>query len=470
MKNLLSYISATLTVFLLLASCIEDGFDTSPSAQPQFSVDTLRMGVSFTEQPTPTARFTVRNRNSKNISISRIALRDDADGHFRINVDGFAGREFSDVEIRPNDSIFVFVEATLPPNSTPQLTDIFAHLDFTTNGVTSSVVIMATGQDVARRRGYIVTADEHWDATYPYQIFDSLIIAPGARLTLDPGVTLHFHDKAELRVFGTLTALGTPELPVNMTGDRTGNVVGDISFDLMASQWEGVTFMPGSRGNRLEHTIVRNTVNGVWADSLSQATFVNCRLRNAAVYPLVSRHADLTLIGTEVAEGGDGLFAMMGGRAVANHCTFANYYLFKAISGPALHLVHFSEESAVEGWDAPFLEADFSNCIIYGLGEDIDHGDFTGCNVFFRACVFKSEGEDDDNFIACFWDTDPLYGTVRSDYYFDYRLQPDSPVIGLADPLLTLPAAAHDFYGTPRHPAPTPGAYQTLLPAVEGEE
>ncbi|MCM1163174.1 MAG: right-handed parallel beta-helix repeat-containing protein [Muribaculaceae bacterium] len=463
MKTILSLIFLSVISVCLLSSCMEDGFDTSPSAQPVFSVDTLDMGITFTEQPTPTHRFTVHNRHSKLISISRIALRDDAAPYFRINVDGFAGTEFSNVEIRPNDSIYVFVEATLPPNSTPVLTDVTAHLDFTTNGVTSGVVLLARGQDVERRRGYVVETDERWDATMPYQIYDSLVVAPGATLTLDPGVSLHFHDKAELRVRGTLISEGTPENPVNMTGDRTDNVVGDISFDLMASQWEGVWITPESRRSHLSHTIIRNTVNGVVADSLSQVTFLNCRLRNAAGYPLLSRYADVTLLGTEVAEGGSGLFAMMGGNVVANHCTFANYYLFSALGGPALQFYHYDSDSD-NASGMPYLKADISNSIVYGNGSDLNKADLAGTDIYVRTTVLKSSGTDDDHFINCMWDTDPLYGTVRQDYFFDYRLHSDSPVIGQADPQLTRPEATTDFYGINRLPNPTPGAYQMLLP------
>lgn len=464
MKTILSLLLGTLLLCAGLTSCIEDGITTSPSAQPAFSVDTLSLGVTFTDQPTPTARFTVRNPHSKIISISRIALREGDAAPFRINVDGFAGREFSNVEIRPSDSIFIFVEATLPPNSSPALTEVLAHLDFTTNGITGSVVLKADGQDVRRKRGYTVTTPERWTAEYPYQIFDSLVIAEGATLTLDPGVSLHFHDKAELRVYGTLISQGTPDLPVNMTGDRTDNVVGSISFDLMASQWEGITLMPGSRGNRLSHTIVRNTVNGVWADSLTQARFINCRLRNAANYPLVSRYADITLAGTEVAEGGSGLYAIVGGDVTASHCTFANYYLFTALRGPAIQFYHTDDDNALPGADAPYLRADITNSIIYGLGTEMNIGDLTGTQVTFRSCVFKSSGDDDDHFISCIWDTDPLYGTVREDYLFDYRLSPDSPVRGLADPTLIHPDTATDYYGEPRQPLPTPGAYQQPLP------
>ena len=109
----------------------------------------------------------------------------------------------------------------------------------------------------------------------------------------------------------------------------------------------------------------------------------------------------------------------------------------------------------------PYLTADFTNCIIYGNGTDLSVGDFSGSLVTLRRCLLKSNGEDDDNFIACIWDTDPLYYTVRSDYYFDYRLKPDSPALGAADPALILPEASADFYGVSRlQEAPNLGAYQ----------
>lgn len=117
-------------------------------------------------------------------------------------MDGFAGTDFQNVEIRPNDSIYVFVEATLRPNGAPALTDFNDILDFTTNGVTRSVVLNASGQDVERLRGLVVDADTRLEAGYPYQIFDSLVVAKGATLTVGEGVMMHFHDKAFMRVEG----------------------------------------------------------------------------------------------------------------------------------------------------------------------------------------------------------------------------------------------------------------------------
>ena len=192
----------------MLTSCIEDGVTTSPSDQPAFSVDTLRMGEIYTLEGSPTRRFTVYNRHDKILNISNISLRDDNDGYFRLNVDGFSGKSFSDIEIRPNDSILVFVEATLPENGRDDLLEVERHLDFITNGVTSTVVLNIQGQDVVRYDGLDITGNTVWNAAKPYLISDTVRIAPGATLTLEAGTKVRMKDKSAFKVEGTLLASG----------------------------------------------------------------------------------------------------------------------------------------------------------------------------------------------------------------------------------------------------------------------
>lgn len=464
MRKFLYNIFFVLVASFVFAACIDDSFTESPSDQPTFSVDTLKMGVVFTEQMTTTHRFTVRNNASKSISISRIGLSGDGAQYFRLNVDGFSGREFSNVEIRGKDSIFVFVEATLPAAEADLPVDIEAFVDFTTNGVSRSVVLSASGQDVIRLNGLIVDRDTRFDSAKPYQIFDSLVVAAGATLTLTEGVRLMFHDNAYLAVDGALISEGTAEQPVVMSGDRTGNVVSDISFDLMSRQWQGVFFGAGSKNNDLRHTEIKNTTYGVIVDGEEAAsgetnlTLTNCRLHNSGATVLASLHADIDAAGCEFAEGGEGLVALIGGTHNFNHCTFANNYLFSAISGPAIALSHFNGETDDES-EKPYLKATVDNSIIYGLGADMSHGDLTGTEIFIRNSLLKSEGSDDDNFINCIWGEDPLYRTVRNEYLFDYRLQAESPAIGAGDPAHTSPRAAKDAYGNARGAQPDLGAY-----------
>ncbi len=470
--NALKYILLILFTSPLLQSCIEDGISTSTNDQPTFSTDSLKMGMIFTEQGSTTHRFKVYNRHDKIISINTIAFRDPSQGIFRMNVDGVSGKEFHNVEIRPNDSIYVFVEATLPANKQQGPITIENVIDFTTLGQTRSVVVQADGLDVTRLRNQIIEKDTHFTAEKPYQIIDTLTGAPGVTLTIDPGATLYFHDKAELVVHGTLNANGTVQRPINMTGDRTGNVVTDISFDLMSGQWGGVYFTPTSRNNHIKHTSIRNTSHGVIIDSISSSaeapalTVINSHLHNSAGHILMSRHSAIRLIGTELTDASEGIIYIHGGNAIINHCTIANYYLFSALGGPAIQLYHVNADTD-DMSGLPMLTADFTNTIIYGNGSEISHGDLTGTAVTLRRCLLKSTGTDDDNFLNCLWDTDPLYYTVREEYIFDYRVKPESPVIDAGDQTLMLPEAAVDAYGITRHNPPTIGAYEFTPPPAE---
>lgn len=464
----MKHIALLLLIIITVAmqSCIEDGISSSSADQPTFSTDSLKLGVVFTEQGSTTHRFLVYNRHDKIININSIELRDKTQNVFRLNVDGESGSEFQNVEIRPNDSIYVFVEATLPPNGKIGPLTISNTLDFTTLGVTKSVVITADGIDVTRLKAKIVDTDTRLTAERPYQVFDSLVVAPGVTLTIDPGAHLYFHDKSELIVRGSLRVNGTTESPVNMTGDRTGNVVASIPFELMSGQWGGIYFATTSSASKMVNTSIRNMSYGVVVDSVAASTpdnpalyLLNCQIHNSAGYILQAAHSAVTAIGTELTDAANGIVYVRGGNLTMNHCTIANYYLFSALGGPALQLDHINAETDdLSG--LPKLQADITNTIIYGNGTDISHGDLTGTTVTLRRCLLKSAGTDDDNFINCLWDTDPTYYTVREDYLFDYRLKPESPAIQAADPALTLPDAAIDRYGLPRLTPPSLGAYE----------
>jgi len=448
-----------------MTSCIEDGFSSSPSDRPLFSMDTIDMGTVITGEVSMTRRFTVRNPNSKGLIISDIRVEGSNAGCFRLNVDGFSGETFSNVEIRANDSIYIFVSTTLPTNNVDVPVDVDAKIAFTTNGGTDHVVLRATGQDVTRLNGHVVDGDEVFDSARPYQVFDSLIVAPGARLTIAPGTSLMFHDKAYMRVYGALVCNGTVERPVEMRGDRTGDVIAGITFDLMAGQWQGIHVMPGSTGNVLNNTVIRNTVVGLVAES-TDLRLVNSRLRNSQNYVLDAKDTDITAVGCEFGEASMGLVLVDGGKAAFDHCTFANYYLFSAIYGPALQFMHLNAESQTEGGEGrPYTEARVTNSILYGLGTDIAPGTLDGTQVYLENCLLKSNGSDDEHFVNCLWNDDPLYYTVREDYLFDYRLKPESPAIGAGKASLsTDPAAATDGYGLVRGDKPDLGAYVFVAP------
>lgn len=466
--SLLIGLSATL---LPLTSCIEDAVSTSAADQPTFSTDTLRMGSLLTLDASPTSRFVVYNRHDKVMNISDIAFRDNLDGQFRLNVDGLSGSRFTNVEVRPNDSIFVFVEATLRENGAMLPVDILTHIDFRVNGVTSSMPVKASGQDVTRLNGDTRFAgNASLDSTIPYLVGDSIVVEPGATLTIPQGARLLMRTDSRIVVHGTLRIEGTPENPVEITGYRRGFVAAAIPYEVMSGQWGGILFTSGSKDNRIDGASIRNSEWGLILDhcggtaTAPALTIINSQVRNTKNYTLEAIHSALGAYGCEFSEASLGLVRLVGSEHVINHCTFSNNYLFTAIGGPALQFEHIDpyDDEANNPDDAglPWLTAEISNSIFYGIGSELSHSDLISLPVTLRSCLLKSAGTDDENFINCLWDTDPGFRVDRENYIFDYRLSPDSPALRAADPALTSPLTATDRYGDTRGDTPSLGAYQ----------
>jgi hypothetical protein len=311
---------------------------------------------------------------------------------------------------------------------------------------------------VERLHASEITTDTHLTAAIPYQIFDSLVVRPGATLTIDPGARLYFHDGAEIRIYGTLHSEGTAASPVIMRGDRHGSVVGSIDFNIMPSQWNGIFLYNGSADNRLAYTSIINTSYGLIADSLGYATdhgnipplrLTACRLHNSSSSVLTAYHTDVVAEACEFSDAPLGVVTLLGGNHRLNRCTVANTYIFSVIQGSLIAMGHVNEKTD-DTSGLPYTTALITNSIISGNGSVLTPSDVEGCNVVFHRCLFSTTGTDDDNFIECLWDTDPLYAVDRENYVFDYRLMPDSPAAESAYSALdTSDTPTTDYYGTP---------------------
>lgn len=449
----------------LFTSCINDSVSTSQSDVLVFSRDTVSFDTIFTDLGTPTARLVVANRASKGIVISSIRFQN-PDTYFRVNVDGVSGSEFHDVEIRANDSIYVFLDCKLPETGDNEPRLVEDRLEFVTNGVTQSVLLEAWGQNVTRLRAKVIDRDTRFTDERPYVVFDSLIVAEGATLNIDPGVKLLFHDKAYMRVYGRLEAVGTAEQKIDMRGDRLDNVLPDVGYDILAGQWHGISIAPRSFENRMEYVDMRSTVEGLAVDSCADVSRLKLTLRNSWLHNSQSNvltvpYSNVEATGCCFSEAAGAVVALAGGKFSFLQCTFANNYLFSAIYGPLVYLEHMMP-SDIEQNANPLMSASFENCILYGIPDDLNAGDLTGSDVFFRNVSLKSAGSNDDNFIDCLWDTDPMFLTDRATYYFNYRLKEDSPVRQAGNPAFVTPAAMVDMDGVNRlsDGNPSLGAYQ----------
>ncbi len=468
--NKMRYILLTCVacIGLIISSCINDDFTSSPDATISFSTDTVSFGTVFTDLGTPTARLLVFNRNSKGVKISSIRFRN-PDSPFSMNVDGMSGTDFHDVEIRGRDSIYVFIECFIDADQAIDPRRVADQLEFVTNGVTSEVEVEAWALNVRRLHGGRIETDTRLTPELPYIVFDTLTVASGATLSIEPGTALLFHDKAALHIEGRIDAQGTPEAPISFRGDRIDNVLPGVSYDIMAGQWDGISIAPGSFGNQLVNVDMRSTVNGLRIDSCgdysqTKLTLVNSWLHNSRTTALRSEYAKVEAYGCCFSEAAEAVVDLTGGIHQFSQCTISNNYLFAIPSEANLTLRHLLPEDMGGGKPA-LMRASFDNCIIYGMSQPVAPGDLTGSAVFVRNSLLKTAGSNDSNFLDCIWDEDPLFLTVRSDYYFNYHVMPDSPALGKGDPEFVTPLCLFDMDGADRLTSgpdpghPTLGAY-----------
>ena len=447
------WIAAVILAFsTLLSSCIEDGFTTASSDVLAFNRDTVAFDTVITLQGTATKQMVVYNHSKKQINISSIKVAGEANkGHFHLNVDGVRGDEFQNVEIRGNDSIYIFIEAYIDEMGQDEPTLLEDHLEFVTNGKTQKVLLSAWGQDVVRIKGDTIRRNTHFTDDKPYLIYDTMFVSPGVTLTLDAGTTLLFHDKAALRCAGRMRANGTADEPVIFRGDRLDHIVGSTSFDIMSGQWGGVIFTPPTMGNVLNHVIMKGSSIGMHCSANGDTTqcalkLVNCVLTNSSSTCLATATCYVKLIGTEISDAAEEVGYFAGGKVEATQCTFANYYLFKVPSLPIVNVFDVEYSNGTIGK----IKAYFDNCIIHGLSKEINEGELDNFNVYLRYCLLKSSGTNDAHFINCVWEGDPDFLTLRDDNFFDYRLGNESDAIGKGNPELCPEEARYDRYGNDR--------------------
>ena len=81
------------------------------------SADTLSYDTVFTTVGSITKSFKIFNDNNQKLLLSKVKLAGGAASSFKINVDGTSANEADDVEINANDSIYVFVQVKIDPNT-----------------------------------------------------------------------------------------------------------------------------------------------------------------------------------------------------------------------------------------------------------------------------------------------------------------------------------------------------------------
>jgi hypothetical protein len=134
---------------ILFQNCRKEVFTTDPNQLPRYSTDSLRFDTVFTSLGSATRLFKIYNPHDKFLKIERAYILNGESSFFRVNIDGVSGSDIRNIEIGPNDSIYVFCEVTVDPNLPLSLSPfiIIDSLVFEVNKIKQRVVLEAWGQD-----------------------------------------------------------------------------------------------------------------------------------------------------------------------------------------------------------------------------------------------------------------------------------------------------------------------------------
>ena len=423
-----------ISVLLLLFSCRKDSFITSPDARISISADTLKYDTLFVTAGSTYRTLKIINENDQKLRLTSLKLMGGASSAYKMNVDGVAGSQFSNLEINANDSIYVFVQVNVNPSAVNLPFVIRDSIQISYNGKDRKVQLEAWGQNAHFFRNKVVAADETWNNDLPYVILGSLQINANATLTINKGCRIYAHANAPIVVNGTLKTNGLKDTAdrVYFQGDRL-----DEPYKDFPASWPGIYFGATSKDNVLNYTTIKNAYQaiGITEPSVNanpKLTLNECVIDNAYDAGIISLNSSINARNCLVSNCGKNLFLAQGGNYQFTHCTVVTYAnRFIDHKDPVLTISNFANSSSAN------LTATFRNCILWGengLVNDevvvLKNGNTT-FNVNFDYNLWKVQTAPSNITSNQIINSQaPLFDSVNTTKnYYDFRLQTTSPAI-----------------------------------------
>ncbi len=422
----------------------------------------------FTTVGSVTKQLRIYNTNRSKVNISRIYLAGAAGQRFRMNVDGVPGREFNDIELDAGDSLYIFVEVTLSPNSTNNPLLVSDSIIFVTNGNQQDVDLLAWGQDAyfhtppegSGSLFFNLPCNETWANDKPHVVYGWAVVDSACNLTIQPGTQVHFHPNAGLLTYksGTLTAVGTPTDRIAFKGDRL-----ETRYDSVPGQWSGLIFLEAGPST-IEYADIRNGSVGVRVETisgnLSLLEMNQVRIENMSAFGVWNYKAGrIRMNNCLVNNCGQYAFVCTGGGDIfINLSTFANYWSYTERSTPSFAAAnYFEDQNGVV--NLVNLNLEVHNSVIYGNKDDefvLDFSTGATANHLFNHCFIKSESSlsNPTHFNAISRNVDPVF---RDPGRQNYRFWSTSPCINAGDVNFSLPI---DLNNNVRTGAPDVGCFE----------
>jgi len=502
------YISLFVFATICALSCRKDFEYAASNGRLEFSRDTVFLDTIFSNIGSSTYTLKVYNRSKEDILIPKIGLAKGQESGYRLNVDGVAGKTFSDVPLRAKDSLFIFIETTF--NVAEVATSNFLYtdrLEFDKGSLLQEVPLVTLVQDavflfptetgagnketvslgrningeVIYVEGFELRGNQlNFDNQKPYVIYGYAIVPDKMTLKISAGTRVYFHKDSGILVSpeGRLQIRGeistdsvTLEKEVIFEGDRL-----EPELENVSGQWSGVWITSGSAENNINHLTVKNATVGIRVEGRDNLQSPTLTIKNTQIY----NSSTFNLWGTSAyirgenlvlgSSGSSSLFCDSGGDYSFVHTTIANYWTDSFRTDAALSIE--AKSGATDKIN--LIRADFINCIIHGNSETELSLNESGSEVFnylFRNCLIRFDGTiQDSNMNSLYnFEDNTRYQNVLFDQKVDFinannnnfRLAPNSQAIDKGDSNFALEVPL-DLLGRNRTVSPDIGAYEFI--------
>ncbi|MCP4438128.1 MAG: DUF5123 domain-containing protein [Aureispira sp.] len=482
-KNILSilFLFAGIALLINLSACKKNQIITSSDAVLEFSVDTLTFDTVFTNMGSATKRFKIYNPHNQPIEVSNISLGGGEYSDYKINIDGANSYTAENIEIPPNDSIYIFVNVRIDPDNGDAIRK--DSIMFSTNGNDQKVILQAYGWNAiyVGQIGYITSFPANslvrLSAGKPYIFLGYIVVDSNSTMEVDPGVEIFMFGGPSTRPGGrALLYIGNNStLKMNVGGDLNNPVEIkshrlEYDYQLITLHHNGIFLSKNSVNNQIHGTVIRNAIDGIFVDSLSLNGNPKLEIKNSFIYNvdragIMGRQASIDAENLIIANSNQfDLITLRGGDYNFKHCTFANYGVDLVKRNEPL--VSYRDYEVVYDTDGneTVVTADgsatFTNCIIYGSsGEEtevIRASETTSTsNVKFDYCLMKV-----DTFSGyeptCVINAAPLFTDIDN-----YNFKVDTSASPAVDAGTAISVNA-DAEGTVRDGNPDIGAYELI--------
>lgn len=469
MKYLGKFWGLLFIALMLLFGCRKETAFVTRNVQLAFSQDTIYLDTVFTTIGSSTRILKVYNTSNENILINRIYLGRGQSSFYRMNVNGASTKNITDVELRANDSIYIFIEVTADVMGANSLLYTDSIL-FETGNVLEDVDLVTLAQDayfhyptnvlvINQPAPYpnieipysVLSCNEIWGTDKPHVVYGYAVVDSNCSLNILAGANIHFHANSGLwvyrggQLFVDAAEQGDFSNPVLIQGDRL-----EPNYENIPGQWGGllggIFIQSGSTGNVINNAVIKNATTGLRVDSTSLSTpnltLKNVQILNHSRVGIYGGYANLLAENTIVGNCGLHLFYGLGGNYTFRHSTFANYWITSSRTSPAVALVNFFEDGIGNRYYRGLTKAYFGNCIIYGnsqseVGLGIDPS--ATFSYQFNTSLLRIEEEPDDMhyditdptyFPGCIFNISPAFIDQLNN---DYELDSISPALDLGN-------------------------------------